>query len=226
MKTILSLVYLVAAPLWAQSSIVFTWGHSPSNAKVWPACSKSVTTMCQTGYTLKDVTIASAPVVISAAITGSALTYTLTPLPAVGTHIYDLFINARGSRGEGVQSAPATVAVSVPSMTFSPPTGFEAKASLSSVVFTWTGNGNVTIPVCKKEVTVACVTTYTLSDITDASMPRVISSGMGNVLTYSLTPLPTVGSHTYRLVISGRDQSGNSKSSAAATATLVVAAAP
>jgi hypothetical protein len=163
--------------------------------------------------------------VISTTITGSALTYTLTPLPSAGTDIYDLFINAKGSRGEGFQSAPATVAVSVPS-TFSPPAGFEAKASLSSVVFTWTGNGSGTIPVCKKGVTVACVTNYTLSDITDASMPKVISSGIGNVLTYTLTLLPTVGSHTYRLLVSGRDQSGNSKSSPPATATLVVARAP
>jgi hypothetical protein len=58
MKTILSRVYLVAGPLSAQSSIAFTWGHSPSNASVSPGRSKSITTMCQTGYTLKDVTIA------------------------------------------------------------------------------------------------------------------------------------------------------------------------
>jgi hypothetical protein len=224
MKTVLLLVSLAAVPVWAQSSIVFTWGPNPSNASTWPACSKSVTTMCQTGYTLSDVTTASAPVVISSTIAESAVTYTLTPLPSVGSHVYNLVIRARGIRGDAVKSAPVTVTVSVPSMTFCPPTGFAAQTSLSSVVFSWTADGNRAIPACSKKITATCLTTYTLSDITNASVPVIVSSAIGSVLTYTLTPLPTAGSHTYALVVSGRDQSGNPKSSAPAT--LVVAVAP
>ena len=61
--------------------------------------------------------------------------------------------------------------------------------------------------------------------MTNASSPVVISSSIGNVLTYTLTSLPTAGSHTYGLLVSGRDQSGNSKSSVPATATVVVGGA-
>jgi hypothetical protein len=225
-RTVFWLVFLLAVPALAQSSLVFHWGGNPLNVTAWPPCSKFVATMCRTGYTLRDVTTTSSPVVISSTITKSALIYTLTPLPSVGTHVYDLVTNARGSKGNAVHSAPAIVKVSVPSMSFSPPTGFAAKASSSSVVFTWTARGTRTIPVCSTTVTAACLTTYTLSDITNAPSPVIVSSSRANVLTYTLAPLPKPGSHTYSLVVSGRDQSGISKSSIPAAVTVVVSGTP
>ena len=114
MKIVFRLMFLVALPLGAQSSVVFRWGHNPSNNGIWPVCSRSVQKMCQTGYTLTDVTTASAPVVISSTIAANALSYKLTPLPAAGSHIYHLVINAKGRNGKAVHSAPASVTVKIP----------------------------------------------------------------------------------------------------------------
>lgn len=225
-RTVCWLVFLVAVPVLAQSSLVFNWSRNPSSDAAWAPCSKLVKTMCRTGYTLRDVTTVLAPVVVKSTITESALTYTLTPLPSPGTHVYDLVTNARGRKGDAVHSPPAIVRVSVPSMTFSPPTGFAAKASSSNVVFTWTGTGKRTIPVCSTTVTAACLTTYTLSDTTNAPSPVILSCSDAHVFSYTLTPLPKPGLHTYSLVISGRDQSGISKSSIPATATVVVGGTP
>jgi len=158
MKTVSSLLFLMAVSVWAQSSVVFTWTHNPLNAGTWPACSRFVTTMCQTGYTLSDVTTASAPVVISSTIAESALTYTLTPLPSAGAHIYDLVINGRGRSGNAVQSAPATVTVTVPVKTVSPPTGFAATALSPSVVFAGVDDRNPTLPASNTKVTALCLT--------------------------------------------------------------------
>jgi len=178
----------MAVPVRAQSSAVFTWAHNPLNAGTWPACSRSVRTMCQTGYTLSDVTTASAPVVISSTIAESALTYTLTPLPSVGAHIYDLVINGKGRSGNAVQSAPATVTVTVPFKTSSPHTGFAATALSPSVVFTGASAGNPIFPACSTKVTALCLTACTLSDTTNASSPVLMGSSIGNVLTYALNP--------------------------------------
>jgi hypothetical protein len=114
MKTAFRLILLMAVPLWAQSSVVFTWSHNPLKGGTWPVCRKSVTTFCQTGYTLTDVTTASAPVVISSTIAANALTYRLTPLPSAGSHIYHLVINAKGRNGNAVDSALATITVKIP----------------------------------------------------------------------------------------------------------------
>ena len=79
MKIVFRLVFLVAVPVGAQSSVVFSWSHNPLNNGIWPVCSTSVKKMCQIGYTLTDVTTASAPVLISSTIAANALTYKLTP---------------------------------------------------------------------------------------------------------------------------------------------------
>lgn len=114
MNKLVWLICLATVPVWGQSRLVFAWKANPSNAKTWPACSKSVKTMCRTGYTLTDVTTTSAPVVISSTIAEDALTYTLTPLPSVGFHIYNLVVDGVGSSGAAVHSTPATVKVDVP----------------------------------------------------------------------------------------------------------------
>jgi hypothetical protein len=113
MKIVFRLMFLVAVPLGAQSSVVFSWSHNPLNNGIWPVCSISVQKMCQIGYTLTDITAVSAPVVISS-IAPTVLTYRLTPLPSAGSHIYHLVINARGGNGKPVHSAPASVTVKIP----------------------------------------------------------------------------------------------------------------
>ena len=98
-----------------------------------------------------------------------------------------------------------------------------AFAQAGSVIFTWSGDGNTSLPGCSATVTTACLTTFTLSDTTVAATPVVISSTIPyNVLTYTLTPLPAVGAHTYSLMISGKDQSGNAISSTPITTTVTV----
>lgn len=100
---------------------------------------------------------------------------------------------------------------------------FASFAQTGSVNFTWSGNGNPNLPACSGTVTNTCLTTFTIADITTASTPVVISSAIASTATsYTLTPLPTVGSHTYSLIISGKDQSGNSISSTPVTTTVVV----
>ncbi len=114
MNKLLWLIFLVTTPVWAQSRLVFAWKTNPANARTWPACSRLVVKMCRIGYTLTDVTTTSAPVVVSSTIAEDALTYTLSPLPSAGLHIYNLTIDAKGSSGAVVHSAPATVKAEVP----------------------------------------------------------------------------------------------------------------
>lgn len=86
MRKILLLSALLLAALvpasHAQTSVGFTWSANPAWATSWPACSTTVTTMCLSTYTLTDITNASNPVVISSTIPATALSYTLSPLPA------------------------------------------------------------------------------------------------------------------------------------------------
>jgi hypothetical protein len=125
MKQLLLAIALFFAPiLQAQNagSITFTW--TGDGNPTWPACSTTVTTSCLTDFTLSDIT--NAPVVISSTIPESVLTYTLSPLPAVGSHTYSLFISGKDQSGNAVSSSPVTTTVAVPSLTLSPPTGFSA----------------------------------------------------------------------------------------------------
>lgn len=115
MNKLLILICLAAAPVWAQSRLVFSWKTNPADAGAWPPCSRSVVRMCRTGYSLTDLTTASAPVVISSTIAADALEYTLSPLPSAGLHIYHLVVIGKGSSGTPVQSRPATISVRVPS---------------------------------------------------------------------------------------------------------------
>jgi hypothetical protein len=114
MNKLFWLIFVVATPVWAQSQLVFAWQTNPANARTWPACSRRVVKMCRVGYTLTDVTTISAQVVISSTIADDALTYTLSPLPSAGLHVYNLTVDAKGSSGALVHSTPATVKVEVP----------------------------------------------------------------------------------------------------------------
>ena len=114
MSKLFWLIFLVTTPVWAQSRLVFAWKTNPANSRSWPPCSNLVVKMCRIGYTLTDVTTTSKQVVISSTIAEDALTYTLSPLPSAGLHIYDLTIDAKGSSGAVVHSVPATVKVEVP----------------------------------------------------------------------------------------------------------------
>jgi hypothetical protein len=226
MQRLFWLLLLTVFPACAQTSLVFTWGSNPSNAGNWPPCSKSVKKMCRTGYTLTDVTATSAPVVVTSTIAQDSTTYTITPLPSAGLHTYNLVVNAKNSMRKAIHSDPATVTVAVPSMFSIAPAGFKAMATSTSIVFTWVGNENRNLPGCSSKVRAACLTAYTLRDVTNPSEPVNISSSVGNVLSYTLSRPPESGTRTYSLVASGIDQNGTSKSSTPAMATVVVSGTP
>ena len=86
-----------------------------------PACSCTVTTSCLTDFTLSDITNASSPIVLSSTIPESALTYTESPLPSVGTHTYSLVISGKDQSGNSISSPAVTTTVNVPSITLAPP---------------------------------------------------------------------------------------------------------
>ena len=109
----------------AQTSVGFTWQANPAWATTWPACSTTVTTMCLTGFTLTDTTGAT-PVVVSSTIPASALSYTLSPLPAAGLRTYTLVANGKDQTGNPAISTTDTTTVTVPSATPPPPQAFAA----------------------------------------------------------------------------------------------------
>lgn len=226
MQRLFWLVLLMAFPAFAQTSLVLTWGPNPSNAFIWRPCSKSIKKLCRTGYTLTDVTAKATPVVITSTIAQDATTYAIVPLPSPGLHTYSLVVNAKDSLAKAVHSDPVTVTVTVPNMFSNPPAGFKAIATSTSIVFTWVGNQTKDLPVCSSKVKAACLTAYTLRDITTPSEQVSISASVGNVLSYTLNRLPESGKHTYSLVASGEDQNGTSRSSTPAIATVLVKGNP
>lgn len=123
---VLALCALVPASR-AQTAIPsFTWQANPAWVTTWPACSTTVTSMCLSGYTLTDVTNASSPTVVSSTIPATALSYTLTAMPAAGARTYSLVINGKDQTGNPASSAPVTANVTVPSATPPPPQAFVA----------------------------------------------------------------------------------------------------
>src|SRR6201996_8357020 len=93
----------------------------------------------------------------------------------------------------------------------------------SKIVFTWTsGNvGSIALPACSSTVTTSCVTGYTLT--MDSTTTVAGPSSIGPTLTtFTQTPLPAVGSHSYSLVMNGFDAVGNAIVSGAATTTVTV----
>jgi hypothetical protein len=222
MRRLCWLLLLTFYPGFAQTSLVFNWHPNPSNFANWPPCSKARKKMCQTGYSLSDITVASAPVLIDAAIAQESTTYTVTPLPSAGPHTFSLVVNARNSSGKPVQSEPASVKVSVPYMFSITPAGFRAEATPASVVFSWAGNSNGKLQMCSEKVKTACLSSYTLLDVTSPSNPVSISASIANVSTYTWPKAPQPGERIYSLVANGIDQSGSSRSSPPARATILV----
>lgn len=99
-----------------------------------------------------------------------------------------------------------------------------AATAQSKVVLTWTsGNtGSNALPACPATSPTSCVTGYTLSmDGTQVAGPSSIGP---TATTYTQTPLPAPGSHSYSLVMNGFDALGAAIQSAAATATVTVPA--
>jgi hypothetical protein len=101
---------------------------------------------------------------------------------------------------------------------------FGAAVAQTSIVFTWTnGNtGSTALPVCPATSPKACASGFTLSmDGTQIAGPSSIGP---TVTTYTQTPLPAVGSHSYSIVMNGFDATGAAIQSTAATATVNVPA--
>lgn len=140
MLLMLTIVLLLPVQLKAQlkahasqplTSVGFTWSSTNSATNGWPNCSATVTTICVSGYTLSDITVPATPVVISASISATSISYTLTPLPTPVNgsivHTYSLVTDGVGATaGSTANSTPATASVSVPSSTPNPPAGFAA----------------------------------------------------------------------------------------------------
>jgi hypothetical protein len=123
MKTLLLVSAFLFLSLQSRAQVVFTWSGTGNPSL--SACSDTVKTSCISGFTLTDITTSSAPVVISSAIAESATTYTLSPLPAVGSHTWSLVVNGFDQSGNAIASSPATVTATVPAITLNPPTGFQ-----------------------------------------------------------------------------------------------------
>lgn len=111
-KSFLVLTPLVlTAALHAQqiSKIVFTWTYSYASI---PACvPPNVTTNCIHHFDLSEngQVLNSIPASIS-----TSYQYTMTPLPSVGTHTYNLVAVEVMTGTATIASAPATVSLQVP----------------------------------------------------------------------------------------------------------------
>lgn len=92
-------------------------------------------------------------------------------------------------------------------------------AAQSRLVFAWNENPlNAGWPPCSKLVVRKCRTGYTLTDVTKAMVPVVVSSTIAqDASAYTLTPLPVPGVHIYSLTINARGTSGIGIQSVAAT---------
>lgn len=95
----------------------------------------------------------------------------------------------------------------------------------TSIVFTWGTNpsdGDRWLP-CSKSVKKMCRAGYTLTDVTATSAPIVITSSIPkDSYTYSLTPLPSPGLHTYNIVVNAKGAVGKALYSDPSTVTVDV----
>lgn len=121
MKKLL-LLLLFPLPLFAQSAVIFNW-TSDGNPTM-PECSATVTTSCKTVLGISDITSPSSPIVINNSISDSVLTYSLMPLPSVGSHTYSLTVFGKDQSGNAITGTPVTATVAVPSIVLNPPQGF------------------------------------------------------------------------------------------------------
>lgn len=94
----------------------------------------------------------------------------------------------------------------------------------SKVVLSWvSGNtGSSALPTCPATSPASCVSGFTITmDGTQIAGPSALGP---TATTFTQTPLPAVGSHTYSLVENGFDASGKAITSTAVTASLSIAA--
>lgn len=87
----------------------FSWTGTGNPS--FPACSTVVTTNCLVSFTLTDVSIPSAPVIVSNNISISSLSYVMSTLPALGTHSYTLVVVGKDAVGHSITSSPASTSI-------------------------------------------------------------------------------------------------------------------
>jgi hypothetical protein len=113
----------------AQTKVVFAW--TPPGTSGWATCNLTATPPVNSGcvkdYALVDVTTSSKPVTVGNPVV-TATSFTLTPLPTPGSHIYNLYIESFDFSGNALNWPSATVTVNVPNPLPTPtaPTGFTA----------------------------------------------------------------------------------------------------
>lgn len=88
-------------------------------------------------------------------------------------------------------------------------------ATPTMLVFTWQANPLNTVngvnmwPPCGTTL-ITCISGETIEDITVPASPAVVASGISPaVFTYTVSPLPSAGTHNYCLEYNAYDQSGN-----------------
>jgi hypothetical protein len=87
----------------------------------------------------------------------------------------------------------------------------------TSIVFTWS-NTDSSVPACSSSVTVNCLVGQTITDVTVAASPVVLSSSISPTATTYTTPLPafTTTSRAYTLVVNYKDANGKAQATAPA----------
>lgn len=76
--------------------------------------------------------------------------------------------------------------------------------AINGVLFSWTGTGNPSLRACAIGVVPPCLSSYVLTDGT----VTVTSPAIG-ILSYLLTPSPTVGTHNYGLAVNVLNADGS-----------------
>lgn len=132
MKKLLSLIailpafFLASVPAYSQTKVLLTWTNGNTGASALPACPASNPTSCVSGFTLTmDGTQVAGPSTLGP----TAVTFTQTPLPAVGNHTYTLCANGFDAFGAAITSSTVTATVNIAApVTLAPPSGFKAVA--------------------------------------------------------------------------------------------------
>lgn len=98
----------------APSKVVFNWSYAFTST--YPVCTASIATNCIASFRLNEGSTVISTVQATAATTYS---YTLSTLPSVGSHTYQLVATAVYASGT-IDSAPATVTLQVPGVPTTP----------------------------------------------------------------------------------------------------------
>jgi hypothetical protein len=101
-----------------------------------------------------------------------------------------------------------------------------AAQAQTKIVFTW-GNPSATVPKCSTIPTnpSMCMIGQTMTETTNPATPIPINQAIdAYATTYTITPLPTKGDHTYSLVSNFLDFSGKPAVTPVVTTTVTVPA--